>query len=81
MHTSLPVLLVSGSLDAITPPTSAELVAQNMPNAHQLTFPGTGHGVAVQSLSASTVMNGFLNSPQAFDQACVSAITVAPFVT
>ena len=82
VHTSLPVLLVSGSLDAITPPTSAELVAQNMPNAHQLTFPGMGHGVAVQSPECfTTVMNGFLNSPQAFDQACVSAITVAPFVT
>jgi pimeloyl-ACP methyl ester carboxylesterase len=82
VHTTVPVLLVSGSLDAITPPSSAELVARNMPNSHQITFPGAGHGVAVQSPECfTTVMNGFLGTPQAFDQSCVSAITVAPFGT
>lgn len=83
VQSSVPIPLVSGSsLDAITPPTSAELVAKNLPNAHLVTFPGVCHGVSVESPECFTsMMLAFLDSPQTFDQGCVSAVTTAPFVT
>jgi pimeloyl-ACP methyl ester carboxylesterase len=42
---AVPVLLLSGELDPVTPPSQATLVASHLSNARQLTLKGQGHGV------------------------------------
>ena len=57
------VLLVSGALDGITPPSFAETAASSLPNSQQLVFPGAGHAVFSTSPECFvTVMANFLNS-------------------
>src|SRR4029079_16722392 len=41
---NVPVLLLSGDLDPVTPPNWGEQVASHLPNSKHLIVPGTGHG-------------------------------------
>lgn len=43
-NTDIPVLLLSGSYDPVTPRPYSETVASNLTTAHVYTFPGVGHG-------------------------------------
>lgn len=81
-RTDIPVLLLAGSLDAITPPSWADLAASTLPNARVVRIPGAGHGVMIWSPEcAVTVMHNFLNQPTGFDDSCVAGLTVPPFTT
>ncbi len=76
------VLLVSGALDGITPPSFAETAASSLPNSQQLVFPGAGHAVFSTSPECFvTVMANFLNEPVNFDSSCIDTETVPPFAT
>lgn len=44
---AVPVLLLAGSFDAITPPHWAEQAARTLSNARVVTFPGAGHDVLI----------------------------------
>jgi pimeloyl-ACP methyl ester carboxylesterase len=80
-HSDVPVLLVSGALDPITPPSWAATAARTLPNSRQLVFPGAGHGVFHWSPECFvTIMGNFLNQPQGFDDRCLREVrTAAPF--
>ena len=81
-RTDIPVLLLAGSLDAITPPSWADVAASTLPNAHIVRIPGAGHDVMIWSPEcAVTVMHNFLNQPTGFDDSCVAGLTVPPFTT
>jgi pimeloyl-ACP methyl ester carboxylesterase len=45
VRTNIPVLLLSGALDPVTPPSSAEAVKRHLPRAWHIVAPGSGHNV------------------------------------
>jgi pimeloyl-ACP methyl ester carboxylesterase len=78
---SVPVLIVSGALDPVTPPRFAEAVARALPNATVLTVPGMAHAAphrCVEDVVAAFVSRA---SMQGVDTSCVKEITVPAFVT
>ncbi len=81
-RTDIPVLLLAGSLDAITPPSWAELAASTLPNGRLVTIPGAGHDVMIWSPDCAVpLMQSFLNQPTSPDDSCIADLTVPPFVT
>jgi pimeloyl-ACP methyl ester carboxylesterase len=79
----VPVLLLAGELDAITPPSGAELAASDLSNSTLLRFPGAGHDVTIWSASCAVdVMYAFLEQPGGdFDQSCLASVRVPAFAT
>lgn len=67
----LPVLLMSGEFDPITPLSFADIVAETLPNSFNLTFGGGGHG-AFTTPCGIEVMASFLNDPANPDVSCVA---------
>jgi pimeloyl-ACP methyl ester carboxylesterase len=80
LHSDVPVLLLSGSADPVTPPENAARVAQTLGNSLQLVAPGLGHNVVFQGclprLTAEFIAQA---SPTGLDASCVSAIRPDPF--
>ncbi|PZQ47185.1 MAG: hypothetical protein DI556_18395 [Rhodovulum sulfidophilum] len=73
----LPVLLLSGDLDPITPPSYAEELPPTLPNATHVVFPAGAHGQAITNPCANEIIGRFLDDPTAPpDTACVA--TEAP---
>jgi pimeloyl-ACP methyl ester carboxylesterase len=71
VRSNVPVLLMSGYLDSVTPPEFAERVAQGLPNSLHVVFPHDSHaGVGRCSLE---MMADFLNrgSVKGLDTSCV----------
>ncbi|MFE3450452.1 alpha/beta hydrolase [Nonomuraea sp. NPDC059194] len=81
-RSDIPVLLVSGAFDGITPPGFAEIAARSLPRSRQLVFPGAGHAVFSTSPECfRTIMEDFLNQLSDFDTGCLSAERIPPFET
>lgn len=59
-----PVLILSGDLDPVTPPSWGEQVAQTLPNSRTLVAPGVGHGVTPQGC-AMRLVDEFINAADA----------------
>ena len=77
----VPVLLVAGALDPVTPPRFAEAVARGMPNATVLAVPGMAHAGAegcVEGIVAEFIRRGAM---QGVDTACVAGVKPPPFIT
>ena len=77
----VPVLLVAGALDPVTPPRFAEAVARGMPNATVLIVPGMAHAGAdacIEGIVATFIRRGAM---QGVDTACVAGIKPPPFLT
>jgi pimeloyl-ACP methyl ester carboxylesterase len=76
----VPVLLLSGELDPITPPAYAARAAATLSRSRQLVAPGQGHTVlgrgCIPRLAAE-----FLDAldPAGLDAKCVEALRAAPF--
>ena len=76
---SLPVLLLQGGLDAVTPPVWADAAQATLPNAQAVLFPAAGHVVSSQAESLRTgcvtqLVRAFLDAPQTpLDTTCVAA--------
>jgi pimeloyl-ACP methyl ester carboxylesterase len=51
----VPVLLLSGGVDPVTPPPYGELVAGTLPRALHLTAPQLGHGVSAQGCAPELI--------------------------
>ena len=66
----IPVLLLNGGLDPVTPPDNARLVAAELPNSQYVLFPGSGH-VQAQSPCAVAIIAAFAADPTApVDTSC-----------
>ena len=76
----VPTLLLSGALDPITPPASAEAAMRALPNAVHLVAPFAGHGVTAHGCGA-TLIEDFLAAPgeTELDGSCLSEIGRPPF--
>lgn len=75
-----PVLLLSGELDPVTPPSWAEDAAKTLPNHLSVVVPGVGHGATSEGctseLVARLVERGTL---QGLDASCVQRMKRPPF--
>jgi pimeloyl-ACP methyl ester carboxylesterase len=79
---SKPVLVLSGDLDPVTPPTWGEEVTKTLKNAQHLVVPGTGHGTASRGC-VMQVMQDFYSrgSMDGVKSACLSQLKRGPFFT
>ena len=50
-----PVLLLSGEIDPVTPPSNASLAARTLPHSLEVTVPGEGHGALQRSCTRRIV--------------------------
>ncbi|HEX7917320.1 MAG TPA: alpha/beta fold hydrolase [Rudaea sp.] len=80
LTTNLPVLLVSGSFDAVTDLDFAKKVAATLSRGTIISIPGIGHFVIANSQCAQTVVRSFFDNPGAADTGCVGSLKPPPFV-
>ena len=78
--TDVPVLLLSGDADPITPPRYAELAAVNFGNARLLTGRNQGHGLAPRGCIPDLIAK-FVETadPQAPEVECLDRLFAMPF--
>lgn len=78
---ALPVLLLSGDFDPITPPAYAERLRPTLSNARHVVFPAGAHGQAMSDPCANRLIEAFLDDPAAaLDTSCVAG-RAGEFVT
>ena len=80
--TDVPVLLLSGDLDVATPTFRSQEVADALPNATLLVFPGRTHvQLAGSNICAGQIMTQFVLDPTAtLDTSCLEDAPVVGFV-
>jgi pimeloyl-ACP methyl ester carboxylesterase len=80
LQSSLPVLLLSGSADPITPPDYADRLMKGLTNAVHLIGPGQGHGLLLSGC-VPDLMQQFIETTTPFelDTACINDLNVDPF--
>jgi pimeloyl-ACP methyl ester carboxylesterase len=80
VRSDIPVLLISGEVDPVTPPANAEMTAHHLPNSLHLVVPGQGHANifrgCIPSVAADFIENG---SIQNLDTNCVHDMQPLPF--
>lgn len=64
VSSDVPVLLLSGEFDPVTPPEWAEQAARTLPNSDSLIFPGIGHGALDSDACAMAATRAFLSQPE-----------------
>jgi pimeloyl-ACP methyl ester carboxylesterase len=76
----VPVLMLSGEVDPITPPWHAEKLSESLSNSLHLIFNNMGHGNA-SSDCASRIIDRFIEagSIAGLDTSCVQAVEPPPF--
>jgi pimeloyl-ACP methyl ester carboxylesterase len=84
VRSDVPVLLISGELDPVTPPELAEEVANTLPNSRHLVIPASGHmfdGMSGLDICLDPLILNFLETgnAQTINVACVSAMKPPPF--
>jgi pimeloyl-ACP methyl ester carboxylesterase len=80
VKSEVPVLILSGEADPITPPHHAEEVAESLRNEIHLVFSGMGHGNLVSKCSID-IFKDFIDTASitGLDTACVENIQPPPF--
>jgi len=75
----LPVLLLSGELDPVTPPRYGEQVLQSLPNGRHLVLTGQGHGT-VQIGCMPKLIGQFIEKAdaKALDASCLDSLGYVP---
>lgn len=82
LRSEIPVLLLSGEADPVTPPEYAAAVAAGLSNSRHLILPGFGHGVVAAGCMPKVVA-AFIASadPAAPDTSCLDELRPPPFFT
>jgi pimeloyl-ACP methyl ester carboxylesterase len=82
VHSDLPVLLLSGERDPVTPPQYAARVAETFPNSLNLVARGQAHSV-MKNICLRDITTAFIESGsvEGLDTSCVEKILPAPFFT
>ena len=73
-RSTIPTLLLSGTFDAVTPPSQARIAARTLPNSTVVTIPGVGHDAVAKSRCAQSVLASFLTTPNAANTSCVARL-------
>ena len=63
VKSNVPVLLLSGAYDWLTPPSWGREAARLLANARHLVFRAQGHGVASQEPCAGRLRDEFIDDP------------------
>jgi len=80
VSSDVPVLLLSGELDPVTPPEYAERVAQHFPNSRQLVAPGQAHIVTTRGCMGKLVTDFIINaSSETLETDCIGQMQYSPF--
>ena len=79
----VPILVLEGALDAITPPENGRLVLPGLSRSQYVEVPGSGHDTVLwQGACVQPLMNGFLFNPtNPVDTTCVKALADPAFTT
>lgn len=79
LASDLPVLLLSGQFDPVTPPRYAERVLEHLPNGRHLVLRGQGHGTLALGCMPR-LLGQFMESAdaRALDAACLDTLTYVP---
>lgn len=59
----IPILVLSGEFDPITPSSGGQQVLQTLSNSYEFTFPGVGHGALLGGGCPIMLMQTFLDDP------------------
>jgi pimeloyl-ACP methyl ester carboxylesterase len=80
VQSNLPVLILSGEIDPVTPPAWGEQVAKTLPNSRHIVLRGTGH-TAGGTACGRRLIRAFLDAgtAQGLDTACVDGISRPPY--
>ena len=80
VRSGVPVLILSGALDPVTPPAFGERVLATLSNARHVVAPGLSHGLTARDYTAKVVAH-FIDKPLpgALDVACIEATARPPF--
>jgi pimeloyl-ACP methyl ester carboxylesterase len=80
VSSNIPVLLLSGEIDPVTPPANAEQTAQNLPNSLHVVAPGQGHANiyrgCIPSIATDFIESGSISD---LDTTCVQDLMPMPF--
>lgn len=81
-RSELPVLLLSGQFDPVTPPRYAEQVLPGLPNGRHLVAKGQGHGT-LNAGCMPRLLNQFITSgdAKALDATCLDTLSTVPAFT
>jgi hypothetical protein len=75
----IPSLILSGSIDPITPPFYGQVLKESLKQSFLFEFPGRGHGVTRDTDCAKNIALDFLNNPYSEPEAdCISALEANP---
>jgi pimeloyl-ACP methyl ester carboxylesterase len=74
-RSTIPTLLVSGTFDAVTPPSWGRRAARTLPNSTVAVIPGVGHDPVAKSRCAQRALASFLSSPSAPNTGCVARLS------
>jgi pimeloyl-ACP methyl ester carboxylesterase len=77
---NVPVLVLSGDLDPVTPPEWGESVLPHLPNSRHIVLPATGHG-AITTGCGMRILRAFLNTAAfaELDTECLKVLKRPPF--
>ena len=77
----VPTLILTGSLDPITPPPTALIGADEFVSAPVIELPFLGHAVTLRNGCARKIMRDFFAEQKELDTACVAAIPRVSFAS
>ncbi len=82
VRSDVPVLLMAGALDPVTPPSTAEEAAATLSNARVVPFPDTGHGTSNAAACEAELIGAFVEDPDPakLDVTCTKTLKRPPFV-
>jgi pimeloyl-ACP methyl ester carboxylesterase len=76
----VPVLLLSGELDPVTPPEYGDSVAVHFPNSRHLTAPGQGHIATTRGCMGKIVSEFIIEgSVEELETECISDLQATPY--
>jgi pimeloyl-ACP methyl ester carboxylesterase len=82
VRANVPVLLLSGALDPVTPPASAEAVKRHLPRAWHVVAPGAGHNVTPLPCAGRLIARFYEAADgSGLDATCLTKRGRPPFVT
>ena len=82
LSTDVPVLLLSGEFDPVTPPRYAEQVLKHLPNGRHIVAKGQGHGT-LGAGCMPRLLAQFMDKAdaKALDASCLDTLTAVPAFT
>ncbi|HRE48544.1 MAG TPA: alpha/beta hydrolase [Aggregatilineales bacterium] len=77
VKSDIPVLMLVGHFDPLTPPEWAKKAAETLPNATYVEFPNLTHGISDYDPCPDSILAAFLANPTAtLDMSCVAEMVV-----